>query len=253
MAVDVEPTAPPTAPDGGAPDPVRPGAPSRPGWPVKRIAAGVAALAALAAVLVFTGGADEAPTDGAATEDAAPQDPPADAVPRLAGELEDGYVAFTEPESGISLQHPESWVPLRRPEGTQRLLLSTGGDSTFSVRAEPLDGVGVVDTPEELAQVQAVTDRLAGPEGVQVVNREAIESNGMLGIGYLARFTDEASGTKVANAHYFFFEGETMYILLFQVAPEENFEGLAPDFDKVLASFQVPQVEVTPPPEQPEG
>ena len=200
----------------------------------------LAAVAVLGAVLLF-GGDDPAP------EEPAVEEPTGQGVPSLSGELADGYVVFTDPETGIVLQHPESWVPLRRPQGTLRLSLSAGGDSTFSVRAEPLDGVGVVDTPEELAQVQAVTDRIAGGSGLQVVNREAIELNGMLGIAYLARFTDEASGAKVVNAHYFLFKGETMYILLFQVAPEEDFERLAPEFDKVLASFQGGPVEDPPP------
>ncbi len=234
MTVDVEPIASPT---GTSPDGSEDGRTARRltrrTWSPKRTAIGLGAVVALGAVLVFTSGADDLVTEIPPNED-----PPEVAVPSLTGELEDGYVAFSDPETGITLQHPESWVPLLRPEGTRRLLLSAGGDSSFSVRVEPLDGVDVVDTPEELVQVQGVTDRIAGAPGVQVVNREAIELNGMLGIAYLGRFTDEASGTKVANAQYFLFRGNTMYVLLFQAVPEEGFDRLAPDFDKVLASFQ---------------
>ncbi len=252
MAVDVERTAPPSGADRNAAEAAGPERlTARRGWLPKRIVGALAALAAVGAVLVFTSGWRDLTTDLPATEDPVTEAPPG--VASLTGELEDGYVAFTDPETGISLQHPESWVPLKRPDGTQRLLLSPGGNTTFSVRVEPLDGVSVVDTPEELVQVQAVTDRIAGGAGLQVVSREAIELNGMLGIAYLARFTEEASGTKVVNAHYFLFSGDTMYILLFQAAPEEDFEVHAADFDKVLASFQGVPVEATPAEETPAG
>ena len=241
MAVDVEPAAPSSGADHDTPDSggsVRPGARRR--WSPKRIVLGVVVLAALVGVLLVTGGSDDEP----ATEN----EPADDTAAPLAGTLEDGFVVFTDPETGITLRHPESWVPLARPEGTRRLVLSPGGDSSLSVRVEPLDGIDVVDTPEDLALVQTVTDRMAGAEGVQVVKREPVEINGMLGISYLSRFTDEASGTKVANAQYFLFQGNTMYVLLFQAAPEEEFDRLAPQFNQVLASFRPPPAAEAPTP-----
>ncbi|HEV2809108.1 MAG TPA: hypothetical protein VGV93_01755 [Acidimicrobiales bacterium] len=231
MAVDVEPAprssgAHHDTPDGGRPVPPV----ARRRWSPRRILLIVALMAALLAVLLLTGGADEGPTaENRSAEDA---------VPPPAGMLEDGFVVFTDAETGITLQHPESWVPLARPEGTRRLLLTPGGDSSVSVRVEPIEGT--VETPEQLVEIQAVTDRIAAAEGVQVVKREPVEINGMLGISYLSRFTDEASGTKVANAQYFLFQGNTMYILLFQAAPEEQFDRLAPQFNRVLASFRAP-------------
>lgn len=234
MAVDVEPAAPPSGTDHDGTDgggPARPAARRR--WSSTRIATAVAALAVLGALAVFAVGSDEE----SASDDTA-QD---ESAPSPSGELDDGYVVFSDPETGISLAHPETWVPLARADGSLRLLLGAGGDSSLLVRVEPIDGT--VNTPEELTQVQAATDRIAGAPGVQVVNREAVEVNGMLGIFYLARFTDEASGTKVANAHYFLFKGNTMHVVLFQAVPEEEFERLAPEFDKVLASFQGAPVE----------
>lgn len=250
MAVDVEPAprssdADHDTPHGGGP--VSPVARRR--WSPRRIILGVVVLAGLIAVLLLTGGSDEDP----GVENPSAENPPVeDTAPPLSGTLEDGFVVFTDPETGFTLQHPESWVPLARPEGTRRLLLGPGGDSSVSVRVEPLDGIDVVDTPEDLTQVQAVTDRMAGAEGVQVVKREPVSINGMLGISYLARFTDEASGTKVANAHYFLFQGNTMYVLLFQAAPEEEFDRLAPQFNQMLASFRPPPAEAPAPP-APEG
>lgn len=198
-------------------------------WLPKAVAAGVVALAAVAAAVVLTGSDDApAPENDPALDSAAP-DP---------GVLEDDFVVFTDPETGITVQHPESWVPRARPEASQRLLLNAGGQSSVLIRVDPIDGT--VDTPEKLAQVQTVTDRIAGAPGVQVVEREAVEINGMLGVSYLSRFTDEESGTKVANAQYFLFSGNTMYNLLFQAVPEEEFDRLAPTFNKILASFHPP-------------
>jgi hypothetical protein len=205
------------------------------------------ALVALGAVLVFTGG----PGDEAATEAPATGGPAVADESLLTGELEDGYVAYTDPETGISLQHPESWVPLQRPKETLRLVVGPGTGSGLSIHVTPTDGV--VDTAEELEAVRAVTDKIAAPDGVQVVQREAVEVNGMIGISYLARFTDEASGTKVANAQYFLFKGNAMHALLFQSVPEEEFEELRPEFNKILASFQGVPVEDPPPEAAPPG
>lgn len=243
MAVDVEPVRPSSGADHDTPDGggrVPGGARRR--WSARRIALAVAVLAVLGAVLLLTGRSGEEP----ATEEESVQD----TAPPLSGSLEDGFAVFTDPETGITLQHPESWVPLARPEGTRRLMLGPGGDSSVSVRVEPIDGT--VETPEQLAEVQAVTDRIAAAPGVQVVKREPVEINGMLGISYLSRFTDEASGTKVANAQYFLFQGNTMYVLLFQAAPEEEFDRLAPQFNRVLASFQAPLAPEAPAPPAPE-
>lgn len=245
MAVDVEP-APQSSgahhdiPDGGGP--VSPVARRR--WSPRRIILIVAVLAALLAVLLLTGDPEDGPTaENQSAEDAAPP---------LSGALEDGFVVFTDPETGFTLQHPESWVPLARPVGTRRLLLGFDGQSSLLVQAVEIEGV--VDTPEELRQVQVtLTDRAAGPEGVQVLKRQSLEHNGMLGIFYLARFTEEASGAEVVNAQYFLFQGNTMYVLLFQVTPGERFDQLAPVFDKVLASFQPPPAAEAPVPPVAEG
>lgn len=219
--------------DGDAP--VQP--PARRRWSLKALAAGVAALATVAAVFFFTGSDEAPPPDDEPAQDGAAPDP---------GVLEDDFVVFTDPDTGITVQHPESWVPRARPEASQRLLLNAGGQSSVLIRVDPIDGT--VDTPEKLAQVQTVTDRIAGAPGVQVVHREAVEINGMLGVSYLSRFTDEDSGTKVANAQYFLFSGNTMYNVLFQAVPEEEFDRLAPVFNKILASFHPPPPEEGSPP-----
>lgn len=238
MAVDVEAAPPSSGADHATSDggPVPPAARRR--WSARRIALGLGVLALLGAVLLFTGRSGEEP----ATEN----DSADNASQPLSGTLQDDFVVFTDPETGITLQHPKSWVPLDRPEGTRRLLLGAGGNSSVTVRVEPIDGT--VETAEQLAAVQAVTDRIAAAPGVQVVKREAVEINGMLGISYLSRFTDEESGTKAANAQYFLFQGDRMYILLFQAAPEEEFDRLAPQFNQILGSFHPPPAAEAPAP-----
>lgn len=239
MAVDVEPAAPPTGDQGTQRRRTPDGTGARRSRSPKRIAVALGAFLALGAVLLFTGDSgDEAPG-----EQAAP-DPTGAPVPSLTGELQDGFVVFTDPQTGISLQYPETWVPLQRPRGNLRLSVGTGGGTGFRVYVDPTEAV--IDTAEELEDVRALTDKFAGAEGVQVVKREAVEINGMIGISYLARFTHEETGAKVANAQYFLFKGNTMHNLLFQAVPEEDFERLAPEFNTILASFQGVPVEGSP-------
>lgn len=240
MAVNVEPAAPPADDQGPQRRSTPDGPVARRAWSPKRIALVLGAFVALGAVLLFTGGSgDEAPS-----EEAAP-DPTGVPVPSLTGELQDGFVVFTDPQTGISLQYPETWVPLQRPQGSLRLSVGTGSGTGLRVRVDPTEGV--IDTAEELEAVRALTDRFASAEGVQVVQREAVEINGMIGISYLARFTHEETGAKVANVQYFLFKGNTMHNLLFQAVPEEDFERLAPEFNQILASFQGVPVEGPPP------
>lgn len=166
----------------------------------------------------------------------------------VAGGLPDGYVTYRDAETGFSLAHPESWIQIVRPNGTERLRLNAGGMNGMLVRVQPTEQP--ITNEEDLEQVRPVTDGLAAssPE-VQVLQQDTVTINGMPGFFYLSRLTDQESGTTAVNAHYFLFKGRTMNIILFQAAPETEFERLAPDFDRVLASFQS-DAEVAPPAEE---
>ncbi len=207
------------------------------GWSRGRVAILVLAIAALVAVFFLTRAPE--PEEAAA---------PAQTTPR-------NYEIYIDPETGFSLEHPDTWIPIRRPEGNQRLVLSAGGQSTVSVRFN--ENEQPVNNVADLEKVREVTDRIAGPSGVQVLKREALTVNGMPTIYYLSRFTDEASGQKGVNAQHFIFQGTNMYILLFQGFPEEDFDRLAPEFDRIRASFHgdpdyvAPETPAEPPPPPP--
>ncbi len=200
-------------------------------WSPARVAVLALAVVALGAVLFFTRGGD---------------DPAEDAAPAPPG-MDDNYETYIDPEAGFSLEHPETWLPIARPDASRRLVLSAGGKSSVSVRFEEDYTKEPITEVEDLASLQAVTDRIAGSEGVQVLKREALVVNGMPTIYYLSRFTDEATGAKGANAQHFLFQGRNMYILLFQAFPEEEFDRLAPEFDKIRASFRGDPDYVAPP------
>ncbi len=165
--------------------------------------------------------------------------------------MDDNYETYIDPEAGFSLEHPETWIPIARPDASRRLVLGAGGKNTVSVRYNENDQA--INTIEDLEKIRPTTDRIAGPEGVQVLKREALLVNGMPTLYYLSRFTDEATGAKGVNAQHFLFQGTNMYILLFQAFPEEEFDRLAPEFDKIRASFRGDPDYVAPPaPEAPE-
>lgn len=193
----------------------------RRGWSPGQIAILALAIVGLAAVFVFTRGGGDPP------DEATPVVPPIDARTET----------YIDPETGFSLEHPDTWIPVSRPAGNQRLVLSAGGQNTVLVRYEADFTTEPILTVADLASLQSVTDPIAGPEGVQVLKREALMLNGMPTIYYLSRFTDEASGVKGVNAQHFIFQGRDMYTLLFQAFPEEEFDRLAPQFDRIRVSF----------------
>lgn len=193
------------------------------------------ALGALAAVLLFAGGSG----DGAAPE------PAGDEAPLSLSEVPEGYVTYRDAETGFTLHHPETWIQTVRPQGTQRLRLNAGGINGMLVRVQEMEQP--VTTPEDLEQIRPVTDGIAASGlSVEVLATDSVTVNGMPGVFYLSRFTDEETGASGVNAHYFLFQGRKMNILLFQAVPESEFERLAPHFDQVLASFRSDPVPAAP-------
>lgn len=232
MATDLEQTA-IEAPAEGE---MEPNGPRRRRLSRGRIVVVGLALAALAAVLVFTGdsGDSDAPSP-AATEEA----------PRSLADLPEGYVTYRDAETGFTLHHPETWIQTIRPQATQRLVLNAGGDSGMLVRVQEIEQP--ITTTEDLEQIRPVTDGIAASApSVEVLATDTVRVNEMPGFFYLSRFTNEETGKSGVNAHYFLFQGRKMNIILFQAVPEEEFDRLAPDFDKVLASFRSDPVPAAP-------
>ncbi len=180
-------------------------------------------VVALAATVVFGGGEPEP-----AAEPAGPN--------ALVG---DDYVLHEDAEAGFRLQHPETWVPIARPQGDMRLQLSVGDGSSLRVRVSQLEGEVDATNVEE---VRAVTGGIvAAPDpnvDKQFLKEDSYSINGMPGYYYLYRLQDKRSGLEAVNAHYFLFQGRKLNMLIFQSLSVDDFERLAPEFDRVLATFE---------------
>ena len=228
------------------------GAAKRRGLSRGRLVVVAVALAGLVGVFLLTRDRGGEPTPPPASDPAVADELPVDP---LTG-VPEGYRTYRDDETGFTLAHPETWVPIARPDESRRLLLNAGGDSSLSVRYSTTEEP--IASEADLQKVLPVTDRIAqGTEGVKVLKRQAFNLNGLNGISYLSRFTDEETGRSLVNAQYFLFQDRKWFTVLFQVAPdppvepEEQFERMLPHINAVLDSFTVdppaPE-EASPPP-----
>lgn len=151
----------------------------------------------------------------------------------------DDYVLYEDAEAGFRLQHPKTWVPIARPEGDLRLQLGAGDGSSLRVRVSELEGV--VDS-SNVEEVRAVTGGIVGSPDPNVekqfLKEESYSINGMPGYYYVYRVRDKQSGLEAVNAHYFLFQGRKLNMLVFQSLSADDFERRAPEFDRVLATFE---------------
>lgn len=214
---------PPAVPGEAEPPPKRR---RRPSW---RVVVLVVAVGVIGALVVFRPASEPAKQ---------PAPTPDQGLSELTGGPPEGYLTYRDDETGFTLYHPASWLPIARPQQTQRLLLNAGGLSALLVRVQPTEQV--IASADDLRNIGAVTDGIAASgANVEVLKRDPdVKVNGMPGYFYLSRFTDKGTGKVGVNAQYFLFQGHKMNIILFQAVPEEQFARLAPDFDKVLASFR---------------
>lgn len=217
------------------------GGPGRRGSPTWVKVVGVAlVVAAVGGGAYWLGRSDtgvDSTTVPATTDE--PTDEPSGDAPEAADAFDpEDVVEFHDPETGIRLSHPASWTPLEPNDDDQglRLLLSAGGLDSVLVRVIPLEGA--VETDQELADMNAVTDGIIS-SAVSVLEERPIELNGLAGYYYLYLFDDPASGEEGVHAHYFLFEGKNMYVVVFQAVPTANFDVLAPAFDVIADSFRV--------------
>jgi hypothetical protein len=141
--------------------------------------------------------------------------------------------AFTDPETGISVEYPRSWKQVQVPVADYRLAVDGGNNVAFTIRVVPIQTPA---TAQNLQNFKAVTDGLVGSNPtVQVLKEQAISLNGMLGYYYFYTFTDGA--VQAVHAHYFLFSGNKMNVLVFQTLPDD-FEPMAATFDKIAESFR---------------
>lgn len=169
----------------------------------------------------------------------APATTPTSAVP---GTVPADFVTYTDPEAGFTLKHPKTWrkvatEELSLPEGTTppNLVVTPGGLDYVSVRVSELEGtVG----PDNIGDLQAVTDAIISDADVRVLERRSVTVNGMQGYYYLYIFTDTATKQEGLHSHYFLFQGKKMHALVFQAVPAEAIRRLEPTFDAIRDSFE---------------
>lgn len=222
------------------PTPATGAAPRRrplPAW--AQVVAGIAVLAVLGGAY-WLGQRDASQPEAPATtpSTAAPEGDDPAGTPTTTSEFE--LAEYEDAEDGFSFSYPAEWefLELTGEDPNVRLVLSAGGQDSFLVRVEQLDSE--VTTDQQLVDINAVTDgAIAEVEGARILQEQQIELGGLPGYYYLYQFTDSETGLEGAHVHYFLFQGSTMYVLVFQALPTENFEPLVPAFDVVTESFRV--------------
>lgn len=174
------------------------------------------------------------------------QDPPqgqatAPATSGVPATVPADFVTYTDSEAGFTLKHPRTWrvvaaEELNLPEGTTppNLVVTPGGLDYVSVRVSELEGtVG----PDNIGDLQAVTDAIISDADVRVLERRSVTVNGMAGYYYLYTFTDAATKQEGLHSHYFLFQGNRMNAVVFQAVPAEAIRRLEPTFDAIRDSF----------------
>ncbi len=145
------------------------------------------------------------------------------------------FAVFTSQKMGFSIKYPTSWPTGETDDG--EMVVDAGGGDAISVRL--LQRTAVPTTPENLANIKAVTDGVVVTDkSVTILKVQQITVNGMPGYYYLYTFTEPETGTVGAHAHYFLFRGRNMYTMIFQALPQEGFGRLSRVFDQMAASFQ---------------
>ena len=106
----------------------------------------------------------------------------------------------------------------------------------------PLPGPVVINAnmpAEELKALEATFDQIIDqlPGLIEVVDKSRINVNGTQGWYYLYKFEDKEMNKTGIHFRYFLFEGDTEYVVTFQVFPEEHYSEMAPQFDRVIETF----------------
>lgn len=154
-----------------------------------------------------------------------------------------GFATYRSPDGGFSISYPAQWQVV--PNTGVSLLLSAGGNDALSIREVTLQQA--VDT-KNVDSIRAVTDAiLSTPSAqLQVLLARPITIGGIAGYYYL--YTFPSGKDRGVHAHYFLFQGRKLTTLVFQALPSSDFQGLAPVFDQVSASFRSDPKVLGPPP-----
>lgn len=148
-------------------------------------------------------------------------------------------VEFESGEGGFAISYPEDWERIEPPPDSPVKLVATPDDRN-SLQVSTAD-LGFSVGPEELPGMrQYTTSRIeSSGENVDVVaGPSRVELDGLPGHVYIYTFVDPDTGETGVHSHYFLFDGDRMFTLVFQALPEERYEELAPLFDTIAESFR---------------
>lgn len=157
------------------------------------------------------------------------------------GELQ----TFTDEENGFKISYPGNWAEGQARSGAGEadfLATLPGTENAISVSTLSVEEPVTIDartSPELVAGVEDLLDRTINdmPGVVELIQRRRIRIQDVQGWTYIYRFEDQ-SGRVGIHVKHFLFRGNNIYTLTFQAFPEENYGGVAEDFDQILGSFE---------------
>ena len=159
-------------------------------------------------------------------------------VPRAGVTIpEDQMQRVHDPGTNFNIKVPKAWRNLETPFADIRLVMAAGENDGLRIRVLPIQTPATVDN---IGNFKEVTDAIVfGDESAKLIQEQLIRVNGLLAYHYVYTFQDKTTNQQGVHAHYFVFEGNRMFSVVFQTVPTEDFRRLAPVFDQVAESFTV--------------
>lgn len=157
---------------------------------------------------------------------------------RPSEEAPEDLVEFTSDEGGFAISYPKRWERIETPPDSPTKLVVTA-DEKNSLKVSTVN-LGFSVGSEELAGMREYTSRIvnSGDDIDVVAGPSRVELDGLPGHVYIYTFTDPDTGETGVHSHYFLFDGDTMFTLVFQALPQEHYEELAPLFDTIAETFR---------------
>jgi hypothetical protein len=150
-----------------------------------------------------------------------------------------GLVTVLDPNAEFVVGYPSTWSRHSPAGADGRLRLDSGGSTTLTVGASPID---VSVDAGSLAAGKAIIDAMPNPNPpVATVRELPITLNGLVGYYRLVVPAVKTPTQDFSEADYFLFQDHKLYTLVFHAAPASAFPGLAKTFDDVAQSFHPTQ------------
>jgi len=162
-------------------------------------------------------------------------------------------VRVRDPGTGLVIGHPWSWSRLPSPDAGVRLVAARGRSASMLVRVGgPLRAPGAPGAPpgvEALARrlgagtpaAEALARRLigAGTDVRLLARPRPVEVAGRRGLVFVYTFRDR-SGRRGVHAHYLVPTARRTITVVLQALPAERFKRLAPLFERIAGSLELP-------------